>query len=194
MLDGTRAKLLHGFLRGSCDHIIGFYIGSTSYWAVFSCVERINIHLKVKQLFPHCFERAALTMAQWSFHDSCRFSTSCILNLVRIKSRSELFTESEHKCRLIQVCFSSDTKQEQIEVNILCFVAQGLWGAAVSARKLLNNCRVISQWTYLFGGKKKGTLYHTDLVTLCFSPPQAKWRAAFHLLTMIKCFPRHPAP
>lgn len=56
----------------------------------------------------------------------------------------------------VQVCFlglSSDIKQEQIEVNILCFLVAGLWGPVVYAMALLNNCRVISQWTCLSGEK-----------------------------------------
>lgn len=51
----------------------------------------------------------------------------------------------------------------------------------------LYNCWVISQWTYL-SAEKRSTLYLTDPVTVCISPPQAKWETAGLILSLISMF------
>ena len=93
----------------------------------------------------------------------------------------EAWGEKFPKKNQMNSCLKISTSKYKVLVQVF-------WGSVVYAMPLLTNCKVLSQWAYL-SVEKKHLVSHWSCDSRHLAP-QAKWKPFFHLLTVIKCFPR----
>lgn len=155
------------------------------------------IVLTLKNIF--LFVKASVwlsgTYGFMTYCGACRFSACCLLNLLYIKTHQAVlwvvYQVWVYKWSnalfifFVLKCFTglSNTKHQQIELNILSLLLEGLSVFCNGAFAGLS----VNGLIYLV---RKSTLYHTDLVTVFIFLPQAKWTTAWILLTPVKCFTR----